>query len=191
MLGWREGEACRTTSEVWWIFIPCNPHPGNIATQAKLFREMHVNLEDIKRSALLQIGKSDVAPLHMKRQALRIAITEDEINKLKDDNAELNLTITKLRLWHEMKLMNLVSMYEKKLAQAEQEKQQSSSQYWGNQKAIEEKDELMKQQLAHTQNMLSQSEMEVEQLRKDLQLQLKNKKDLVSWKVWLPREICA
>mmetsp|Transcript_13593 Transcript_13593/g.24229 ORF Transcript_13593/g.24229 Transcript_13593/m.24229 type:complete len:2316 (-) Transcript_13593:702-7649(-) len=151
--------------------------------KAKLFREMHVNLEDIKRSAFLQIGKSDVAPLHMKRQALRIAITEDEINKLKDDNAQLTLTVTKLKLWHEMKLMNLVSMYEKKLAQAEQEKEESSSQYWGNQKTIEEKEELLRQQLAQTQNSLSQCEMEVEQLRKDLQLQLKNKKDLVTWKV--------
>eukprot|EP01012_Entosiphon_sulcatum_P031854 TRINITY_DN40584_c0_g1_i1.p1 TRINITY_DN40584_c0_g1~~TRINITY_DN40584_c0_g1_i1.p1 ORF type:complete len:2384 (-),score=596.24 TRINITY_DN40584_c0_g1_i1:67-7218(-) len=151
--------------------------------KAKLLREMQTNLEEIKKGAMLQIGRSDVAPLHMKRQALRIAITDDEINKLKDENTELQLTITKLKLWHEMKIMNLRAMYEKKLAQAEQEKEESSSKYWGNKKAIEEKEELMKQQLAHTQNMLSQTEMEVEQLRKDLQLQLKNKKDLVSWKV--------
>lgn len=38
-------------------------------------------------------------------------------------------------------------------------------------------------QLTQTQNLLSQYELEVEQLRKDLQLQLMNKKDLVAWKV--------
>ena len=149
----------------------------------KLYREMQINLEEIKRHAMMSIGKSEVAPLHMKRQALRIAINDEEANKLKEQNAELQMTVAKLNLWHEMKLSNIEAYYQKKLVTLEREKEEASSRYWGNKEKVEEKEELMRQQLHATQKSLSATEMEVEQLLRDLDLQERKKKHLVTWKV--------
>lgn len=46
-----------------------------------------------------------MAPLHMKRQALRMAITEDEINKLKDENEQLALALAKVKVLHDLKVL--------------------------------------------------------------------------------------
>eukprot|EP01063_Lacrimia_lanifica_P022338 TRINITY_DN29972_c0_g1_i1.p1 TRINITY_DN29972_c0_g1~~TRINITY_DN29972_c0_g1_i1.p1 ORF type:complete len:2362 (+),score=833.90 TRINITY_DN29972_c0_g1_i1:111-7196(+) len=149
----------------------------------KLYREMRVNLEEIKRHAMMSIGKSEVAPLHMKRQALRIAINDEETNKLKEQNAELQMTVVKLKLWHNMKTAKMEAEFQKKLAALEKDKEEASSKYWGNKEQVEEREVLMRQQLIATQKSLSATEMEVEQLLRDLELQERKKKHLVTWKV--------
>eukprot|EP01065_Artemidia_motanka_P004788 TRINITY_DN12287_c0_g1_i3.p1 TRINITY_DN12287_c0_g1~~TRINITY_DN12287_c0_g1_i3.p1 ORF type:complete len:2350 (+),score=808.06 TRINITY_DN12287_c0_g1_i3:102-7151(+) len=155
----------------------------------KLYREMQVNLEEIKRQAMMSIGKSEIAPLHMKRQALRIAISDEELNQLKDQNNELHVTITKLKLWHDMKLMNLIGRYEKRIEKLEHEKEEASRRYWGD-KAIErEREDEMRSQVNDLQKKLSSAEMEVEQLLRDLDLQERKKKHLVQWKVAHQKEI--
>ena len=149
----------------------------------KLYFDMQKSLEEIKRGAMLSVGKMESAPLHMKRQALKIAISDDEINLLKEQNSELRSAVVKTKLWYEMKMLRMEASFRKQLQQAKAEVEESRSRFWKSKENVEnEKDEL-KQQLTITQNLLSQSEIEVEQLRKDLQLQLCNKKDLVQWKV--------
>ena len=149
----------------------------------KLYREMQINLEEIKRHAMMSIGKSEIAPLHMKRQALRIAINDEEANKLKEQNSELHMTVTKLKIWYEMRLSRMDNFYQKKIDALEKEKLETSGRYWGDKEHVEEKEELMRQQLHATQKNLSATEMEVEQLLRDLDLQEKKKKHLVAWKV--------
>ena len=42
-------------------------------------KALQVSLEEIKRDAMLSVGRMESAPLHMKRQALKIAISDDEL----------------------------------------------------------------------------------------------------------------
>lgn len=49
-----------------------------------------------------------------------------------------------------------------------------STQYYGNKTEIEERANLLRQELQDTQNKLSSTELEAEQLRKELQLQVRD-----------------
>jgi hypothetical protein len=149
----------------------------------KTFRDMQLALEEIKRGAMLGVGKMENAPLHMKRQALRIAISEDELNTLKEQNSELKQAITKVKLWYEIKAMRMKASFEKRLQEASSAAEASKASYWDSKETTEREIKELRQQLSSTQYQLSQSEIEMELLRRDLQLQLSNKKDLVSWKV--------
>eukprot|EP01002_Notosolenus_urceolatus_P009439 NODE_348_length_2197_cov_19.503724_g276_i0.p1 GENE.NODE_348_length_2197_cov_19.503724_g276_i0~~NODE_348_length_2197_cov_19.503724_g276_i0.p1 ORF type:complete len:692 (-),score=228.83 NODE_348_length_2197_cov_19.503724_g276_i0:122-1900(-) len=151
--------------------------------KANLYRDMQHNLGDIKRSAMLQIGKSDAAPLHMKRQALRIAVTDEEIGRLKDENAELHTIVTKMRLWNQLKMIHTRSVANKRWNSLQKEQEERAAKYWGRKTQAEEKESGMRAQLLKTQNQLTQLELEAEQLRRDLQLQLKSKQQIVAWRV--------
>eukprot|EP00760_Papus_ankaliazontas_P009029 PhM_4_TR13957/c0_g1_i1/m.101192 len=157
---------------------------GQFATyKKKLYHEMQTHLGEIKKGAMLNVGRMESAPLHMKRQALRIAATDEETNKLKDQNQELRLVVAKLRLWNELKLMQLEAHYQKKLEGAAKEVEEARTAHWGNKEATQKEKDDLRNQLSATSHKLTQVETEVEHLRKDLQLQLKNKKDLVALKV--------
>ncbi|KAJ9451582.1 hypothetical protein DIPPA_25464 [Diplonema papillatum] len=149
----------------------------------KLYREIQVNLEEIKRHAMMSIGKSDVAPLHMKRQALKIAIGDEEVNKLKERNTELQITLAKLKLWSDVRIANVHSEASKTITRLEKERDEASKRYWEGKEQVEEREGQLQQQLRLTQKNLTVSEMEVEHLLRDLDLQEKKKKHLVAWKV--------
>ena len=155
----------------------------------KMARDMQQSLEEIKRQAMLNVGQMENAPLHMKRQALKIAISDDEVNTLKEQNAELKLAIVKTKLWYELKLMRAKAAYERQLHESVHSSEAAREQYWNNRQVSEGELTQLKQSLSTSQHALSQAELEVEMLRKDLQLQLTNKKDLVASKVQSAKQI--
>jgi hypothetical protein len=157
--------------------------------QKRLYRDMQVSLEEIKRNAMLSVGRMESAPLHMKRQALKIAISDDELNTLKDQNNELRQTIVKTKLWFEMKALRMKAAFEKRMHVTLKEADDSRAMFWGNKEIVDREKDTLRQQLVASQSQLSQAEIEVDQLRRDLQVQLTHKKDLVSWKVQHTRVI--
>jgi hypothetical protein len=155
----------------------------------KMARDMQHSLEEVKRQAMLNVGQMENAPLHMKRQALKIAITDDEVNTLKEQNSELKLAIVKTKLWYELKLMRAKAAYDKHLHDSTQSTEASREQYWNNRQVSESELAQLKQALSAAQYSLSQAEIEVEMLRNDLQQQLTNKKDLVASKVQSTKQL--
>ncbi|CUF74479.1 Hypothetical protein, putative [Bodo saltans] len=153
------------------------------AFKKKTFRDVQASLEEIKKGAMLAVGKMENAPLHMKRQALRIAISDDELNTLKEQNAELKQAIQKTKIWYEIKAMRTKAAFEKKLKDATRSIEESRANFWDSKESTEAEIKQLKAQLSSSQYQQSQSEIEIEMLRKDLQVQLSNKKDLVSWKL--------
>jgi hypothetical protein len=151
--------------------------------QRRLYRGMQVSLEEIKRDAMLSVGRMESAPLHMKRQALKIAISDDELNSLREQNAELRQTVAKTKLWYEMRLLRQKAAYEARMETMTKSADESRTAFWGTRELHDRERDTLKQQLVSAQGSLAQAEIEVDQLRRDLQMQLANKKELVSSKV--------
>eukprot|EP00669_Euglena_mutabilis_P010570 TRINITY_DN5309_c0_g1_i1.p2 TRINITY_DN5309_c0_g1~~TRINITY_DN5309_c0_g1_i1.p2 ORF type:complete len:119 (-),score=58.69 TRINITY_DN5309_c0_g1_i1:116-472(-) len=118
---------------------------------------MQANLEEVKRNAFLEIGRSDVAPVHMKRQALRMAVTEDEIHSLRAETAQLKAALTKTRVWRDLTARSTAVAHAEEVAALRREAAEVGGRYWGNRQAVEEREDLLRQHLAHTQRALSQS----------------------------------
>ena len=77
----------------------------------------------------------------------------------------------------------LISKYEAQLQEAERFKKEVTKSYWATLQSIEEKESVLRQSLLTAQSSLNTQEMQVEQLRKELEVQLKTKQLLVQWKV--------
>lgn len=148
-----------------------------------LYREMQNNLMEIKKEAMLKMVESENAPLELKRKALKIARFDDEISRLKEENLELKRTILKARMLGQLRQNVLRSHFERLLHQSATDHQKATREFWSNREKVEERENLLRQQLLAAQNSLNAAEIELEQLRKDLQLQMKNKQQLVHWKV--------
>jgi myosin heavy subunit len=151
-----------------------------------LFKEMQKKFTEVKKDALIQIAQPHnitSSNISFKQKALKIVMEDNEANKLKKEAEEHKSFAQKLIVLNKLKLLSLRSKYEKRVREAEEERENSKRIYFGNKSKIEERENLLRQQLIKTQQLLSNMEMEVEQLRKDLQLQIKNKQKLVNWKV--------
>ena len=157
--------------------------------QQRLYRDMQVSLEEIKRNSMLAVGRMESAPLPMKRQALHIAISDDEINSLRERNNDLKQAVLKTKLWYEVRIMQIKSLYEKKMHEVVRRAEDQRAMYFGNRLVDENEKQDLRRALAAAQAALSESEIEVDQLRTDLQVQVTNKKELVSWKVQHARVI--
>eukprot|EP01028_Stygiella_incarcerata_P014071 TRINITY_DN899_c0_g1_i5.p2 TRINITY_DN899_c0_g1~~TRINITY_DN899_c0_g1_i5.p2 ORF type:complete len:1039 (+),score=361.27 TRINITY_DN899_c0_g1_i5:3665-6781(+) len=148
-----------------------------------LYREMQNNLMEVKKEAMLKMVESESAPLELKRKALKIARFDDELNRIKEENMELKKTIMKMQMFHKLRSAATSGKYERRLRRATAERQKATREFWSSREKVEERENILRQQLLATQNALNAAEIELEQLRKDLHLQMKNKQQLVHWKV--------
>ncbi|KAL0482170.1 hypothetical protein AKO1_013367, partial [Acrasis kona] len=150
-----------------------------------LLNQMQNKFEQVKKDALIQIATPSTSQgsASFKQKALRIVMDDNEIAKLKRETEDQKSLSEKLIILNKLKLLTLRGKYERRVRQAEDEKENAKKIYFGNKSKIEERENLLRQQLMKTQQLLSNMEMEVERLRKDLQLQIKNKQKLVNWKV--------
>eukprot|EP00744_Colponema_vietnamica_P004225 GILI01006345.1.p1 GENE.GILI01006345.1~~GILI01006345.1.p1 ORF type:complete len:1595 (-),score=137.37 GILI01006345.1:48-4304(-) len=154
-----------------------------VSYKKKLFKDMQESLEDVRRSAMFSISSMEHAPVHVKRQALKIAISDDELNTIKDQNAELRQAIVKVKLWYEIKLARIAATQAKMMSELKSKADGSQQNYWNDRTIFESEVSTLRKDLSSLQVSLTKSELEVEVLRKDLQAQLSNKKDLVAWKM--------
>jgi hypothetical protein len=148
-----------------------------------LYREMQNNLMEVKKEAMLKMVESENAPLELKRKALKIARFDDEIARVKEENMEMKKTIMKMSLFSALRQASIRSKYDRLLRREVHERERLQRDFWANRERVEERETILRQQLVATQNALHAAEMELEQLRKDLGLQMKNKQQLVHWKV--------
>lgn len=144
---------------------------------------MLTNLHEVRREALMKKVSDGSAPLELKRKTWRIARMEDEQNKLKEENTELRKTILKLRTIHQMRDIATRATYEKRLRKLTAESAGVHKDLWGNKEDNEKKELLLRRELLTANTHLTAANMELDQLRKDLELQNKNKAALVQWKV--------
>ena len=149
----------------------------------KLFRDMQESLEDVRRNAMFSISSMEHAPVHVKRQALKIAISDDELNTLREQNAELRQALLKTKLWYEIKLARAAASHEHQIGEIRARADSSQQNYWSDRGVSDAEVSALKRDLSSLQVALTKSELEVEVLRKDLQAQLSNKKDLIAWKM--------
>eukprot|EP00163_Fabomonas_tropica_P027994 TRINITY_DN5572_c0_g1_i1.p1 TRINITY_DN5572_c0_g1~~TRINITY_DN5572_c0_g1_i1.p1 ORF type:complete len:2221 (+),score=691.16 TRINITY_DN5572_c0_g1_i1:420-7082(+) len=151
--------------------------------RTQVYQDMLGNLFDVKKEALMKMVEAGSAPLELKRKTWKIARMEDAQNQLKEENTELKKTILKLRTIHQMRDIATRATYEKKMRGLNEEKTIVHKSLWGNREETEQREIILRQQLLQTQNALTNAELELGQLRKDLELQNRNKAALVQWKV--------
>eukprot|EP00762_Andalucia_godoyi_P002578 ANDGO_03363.mRNA.1 hypothetical protein AMSG_04194 len=148
-----------------------------------LYREMQNNLMEVKKEAMLKMVESENAPLELKRKALKIARFDDEISRVKEENMEMKKTIMKMSLFALLRQATIKSRFERVVRKEVHEREKMQREYWANRERVEERETILRQQLVATQSALHSAEVELEQLRKDLNMQMKNKQQLVHWKV--------
>jgi hypothetical protein len=108
---------------------------------------------------------------------------EEEHTKVKEENTELRKTILKLRTIHQMRDIATRATYEKRLRKLTVESASVHKDLWGTREDTEKKEMLLRRELLNANTMLTAANMELDQMRKDLELQTKNKAALVQWKV--------
>eukprot|EP01079_Euglenida_sp_SAG-EU17-18_P002264 gene2264-71_t len=150
--------------------------------KAQLYRHIQANLETTKMQAMQKIRDSNAVDKETKHADARSIVTDSELTKLKDENAELKETISKLRLWLKIRQRMMQAEYEAEFQRMKSEGEQKSADFWNNREVAEEKEDMMRNQLLFTQNALSAAEIEVEKLAKDVATQMRSKKELVAWK---------
>eukprot|EP00656_Telonema_subtile_P014494 TRINITY_DN17434_c0_g1_i1.p1 TRINITY_DN17434_c0_g1~~TRINITY_DN17434_c0_g1_i1.p1 ORF type:complete len:377 (-),score=46.62 TRINITY_DN17434_c0_g1_i1:14-1144(-) len=151
--------------------------------RSKLLKDMQTSLEEVKRASMFSISHMTQAPVHVKRQALKIAMSEDELNTLRDHNIELRQAVVKMKLWYELKLARQKALHEHQLWEVKSMVEGKQKDYWADRGLTESEKSVLEKNVTTAQLSLSRAEVEVETLRKELQQQLSGKRDLVAWKV--------
>lgn len=146
--------------------------------QRRLQEQLQNSLEGIKREAILSVTKMESAPLHMRRQAMKMAVVDSDVHALKRENSILRQTVLKAKLWFEVRLLRQRSDFEAKIHALETAMEAARSSFWTNRElAVQERDKLS-MDLKDAMTALARAESEVDQLRRDLQMQVGNRRDV-------------
>jgi hypothetical protein len=147
------------------------------------YQNMEKKFSEVKDTALIEIAKQKDGANAFKKKALQIVMDDNELSKMKVKTEKLKANKEQLQVLHKLKLIALESKYQKKIREADEERDAIKKRFFGNTEKIEAREQMLRKELVKTQEILNSTEMEVEQLKKDLQLQIKNKQKLVNWKV--------
>ena len=148
-----------------------------------LYQEIQNELHVVKQDAMKKLLNISQLPSAERKRVAQMADLEADMNKLKSVSTNLEKTVLKLKTMHTLKEIALRQTFEKRVREERRERVKKTKKLFEMREAMEQDKEMLTQLLATTQNALSNAESEVETLRKNLQLQQKNKKALVHWKV--------
>ena len=150
--------------------------------QRRLQDQLQNSLEGIKRDAILSVTKMEAAPMHMKRQALKLALVDDELHNLKRDNSILRQTVLKAKLWFEVRLLRQRSEFEGRIRALEAAMEDARSSFWTNKELALQERERLTADLRETQSALAAPSRRSTSWRRDLQTQVGSRRDMSSFK---------
>ncbi|KNC47960.1 uncharacterized protein AMSG_04194 [Thecamonas trahens ATCC 50062] len=148
-----------------------------------LYQEIQNELHVVKQDSMKKLLNISQLPSQERKRVQQLADLEEDMHKLKTVSTNLEKTVLKLKTMHTLKEIALRQTFEKKIRDEQRERVKKTKKLFEIRETMEQDKEMLTQLLATTQNALSNAEAEVETLRKNLELQQRNKKSLVHWKV--------
>jgi len=147
------------------------------------YKELDEKFNSVKEETLVSLKGQKGAPTALQKKALAVAIEHNELNKLKRLHAESRGFESKLMTMNKLKMLSLQGKYEKRLRDAEDDVENSEKQYWSSKAKIEERENMLRREMVKLQSELSNANMEIQELRKEVNVQKRNKQRLRIWKV--------
>eukprot|EP00002_Diphylleia_rotans_P002201 TRINITY_DN1137_c0_g1_i1.p1 TRINITY_DN1137_c0_g1~~TRINITY_DN1137_c0_g1_i1.p1 ORF type:complete len:2066 (-),score=432.43 TRINITY_DN1137_c0_g1_i1:1174-7371(-) len=151
--------------------------------RSQLQQDIMTNLFDAKKEALKKMVNSSNTPIELKRKTMKMVSIEEELNELRSDKISLEILVTKLKSMNRLRTIAAQSAFSKKLRKLEDEKNTINKSLWETRDEMEQKEAILRQQLAASQRALSNREQEIDVLRKELDQQQRSKNTLIQWKV--------
>eukprot|EP00818_Percolomonas_sp_WS_P000193 CAMPEP_0117435588 /NCGR_PEP_ID=MMETSP0759-20121206/560_1 /TAXON_ID=63605 /ORGANISM="Percolomonas cosmopolitus, Strain WS" /LENGTH=2262 /DNA_ID=CAMNT_0005227143 /DNA_START=110 /DNA_END=6898 /DNA_ORIENTATION=+ len=149
------------------------------------YKRLDEKFSDVKATTLVKIedAKKAGGATLMQKQALKVVVEDNELAKLKRLHADSKAYEEKLIVMNKLKLLSVKGKLERQLVEAETEKESTNKMYWTNKAKIEERENMLRQELIKVQQELSNAQMEIGELKKEVNVQKKNKQKLRIWKV--------
>jgi DNA repair exonuclease SbcCD ATPase subunit len=106
----------------------------------------------------------------------------DLVSGLKSDNLGLSQMLSKMRILRCLGKISTVRASKKRLAAAENDRKQTHSLFWSNRLTYESTESRLETQLAASRKRLAETEIEIERVKQQLEIEKANNRQLVTWK---------
>ena len=152
------------------------------------FRQAKLSL--VKKEAMVKMVGSGSAPMELKRRALKMVRAEDELHEAKRENLELKRTLLKLKTLQQMRDKKAENKHEAELLRLRGQVQ-DGQELWTRLGAMEQREGVLKAQLADAQHALREARAQVRQGAGALEMAKAAKGSLVAWKVQSSKRVEA
>ena len=139
---------------------------------------------------MVKMVGSGSAPMELKRRALKMVRAEDELHEAKRENLELKRTLLKLKTLQQMRDKKAEQRHEAELLRL-REQVQDGQELWTRLGAMEQREGVLKAQLADAQHALREARAQVRQGAGALEMAKAAKGSLVAWKVQSSKRVEA
>jgi hypothetical protein len=106
----------------------------------------------------------------------------DLFSELKSENLGLSQLLTKMRILRCLGEISTVRAYKKRLAAAENDRKQTHTLFWSNRLTYESAESGVETQLVTSRKRLAETEIEIERVKQQLEIEKANNSQLVTWK---------
>ena len=156
----------------------------HIAIRKLQFREIKNGVYDAvnKKIDSAKQVKLEVSNKSARRMSLLDARNEHIFENIEAENAELRQQVIKMRIVRCLSDIANTRFYKKKLNTAESDRRSANAQLWSNKLQYESQEEAREKQLAVTHKRLSDTEIEIERLKQQLDNEKLANSQLVHWK---------
>jgi hypothetical protein len=142
--------------------------------------QMEASLAATQQESFAKVLEKDSVPQHTKDQVARLAKADDEIAALRAENEHLRHVVVKAKLWFEMRLLRQRTEHEASVAELTNEIEARGAAYWRDARNAFAERDARQRELHDALGALASSEVQVDQLRREMQTQLGARRDLTT-----------
>lgn len=146
------------------------------------YHNLDKEFSQVKEDTIVKLAAARDSSVALKSQMLQVVMEDNELGKLRRINENQEAGAYKLGVFHQLRQLTLQERYEKRVREAETEKEMATEEFFGDKQQLEMRQNLLRQSLIKTQSTLSNAEKEIEEIRSELKMEIKNKERLRIWK---------
>lgn len=150
--------------------------------QKNLQHEIEGNMFEIKKQSISQLLRSQNLPEEVKESMKQAFDFDDALHELMETKSELSSTVFKLRAMRLLQDFAVRSEYQVRLKKIEEQREMVKQENNEFTKERDVKEAALKQQYTTVMQSVRSAEKEVEKLRRELELENKNRNKLREWR---------
>lgn len=159
--------------------------------QKNLQHEIEGNMFEIKKQSISQLLRSQNLPDEVKDSMKQAFDFDDALHELMETKSELSSTIFKLKAMRLLQDLSVRSDFQAKLKKIEEQRELVKQENSEFSKERDVKEAALKQQYTTVMQSVRAAEKEVEKLRRELELENKNRNKLREWRTKHEKRVSA
>ena len=153
-----------------------------------LQKRMRHQILEVRKEAMLKLVETGSAPIDAKRHMLKLSREGEENQAIQDANTDLKKTILRIDSMYRIQALEKEANMEKE-RRALREKIEASAAMWNRVAKMESTEEQLRDDLVATRTQLSEAQNELLNLKREFELAVSAKQNLLTWKVSKTRVI--